>query len=241
MIPLKDTIPRIGFSFITWTLILLNAIVFLFEISIPKDSLQQLFYLFGLVPARYTYPKWALIHGLSPGNYSPFLTNMFLHAGWLHIVGNMWFLHLFGGTVEDRMGHLRFLLFYLLSGLAANFIFFIVDPHSTIPEFGASGAIAGVMGAYIVMFPRAQILTLIPILFIPFLVNLPAFFYLGLWFLIQVLSGTLSFAFHDSGGVAWWAHIGGFVTGIVLLPLFRNKKFSYRKPFPDETYHYVNR
>jgi membrane associated rhomboid family serine protease len=97
------------------------------------------------------------------------------------------------------------------------------------------------MGAYIVMFPRAQILTLISILFIPFLVNLPAFFYLGLWFLIQVLSGTLSFAFHDSGGVAWWAHIGGFVTGIVLLPLFRNKKFSYRKPFPDETYHYVNR
>jgi membrane associated rhomboid family serine protease len=219
----------------------LNAIVFIFEISIPKDSLQQLLYLFGLVPARYTYPKWALIHGLSPGNYSPFFTNMFLHAGWLHIVGNMWFLHLFGATVEDRMGHLRFLLFYLLSGLAANLIFFMVDLHSTIPEFGASGAIAGVMGAYIVMFPRAQILTLIPILFIPFLVNLPAFFYLGFWFLIQVFSGTLSFTFHDSGGVAWWAHIGGFVTGIVLLPLFTNGKFSYRKPFPDETYHYVNR
>jgi len=226
----------------TWTLILLNAIVFLFELSIPKDLLQQLFYLFGLVPARYTYPSWALIHGLSPGNYSPFLTNMFLHAGWLHIVGNMWFLHLFGGTLEDRLGHLRFLFFYLLSGLAANLIFFMVDPHSTIPEFGASGAIAGVMGAYIVMFPKAQILTLIPILFIPFLVNLPAFLYLGFWFLIQVFSGTLSVASHGTGGgVAWWAHIGGFATGMVLLPFFRNRKLSYRKPFPDETYHYVRR
>lgn len=242
MIPLKDTIPRIGFSFITWMLILLNAIVFLFEISIPKDLLQQLIYLFGLVPARYTYPEWALVHGLSPGNYSPFLTNMFLHGGWLHIIGNMWFLHFFGSTVEDRMGHLRFLFFYLLSGLAANLIFFMVDPHSTIPEFGASGAIAGVMGAYIVMFPKAQILTLIPILFIPFLVHLPAFLYLGFWFLIQVFSGTLSFASHGTGGgVAWWAHIGGFVTGMVLLPFFRNKKLSYRKPFPDEAYHYVHR
>jgi membrane associated rhomboid family serine protease len=242
MIPLKDTIPRIGFSFITWTLILLNAIVFVFEISISKDSLQQLFYLFGLVPERYTYPKWALIHGLPPGNFSPFLTNMFLHGGWLHIIGNMWFLHLFGSTVEDRMGHLRFLFFYLLSGLAANLIFFMFDLHSAIPEFGASGAIAGVMGAYIVMFPKAQILTLIPILFIPFLVNLPALFYLGVWFLIQVLSGTLSFTSHGAGGgIAWWAHIGGFVTGIVLLPFFRNRKLSYRKSFPDEIYHYVNR
>ena len=242
MIPLKDTIPRIGFSFVTWILILLNAVVFLFEISIPKDLLQQLFFLFGLVPARYTYPSWAVVHGLSPGNFSPFLTNMFLHAGWLHIVGNMWFLHLFGSTVEDRMGHVRFLFFYLLSGLAANLVFFMVDPHSTIPEFGASGAIAGVMGAYIVMFPKAQILTLIPILFIPFFVHLPAFLYLGIWFLIQIFSGTLSFASHGTGGgVAWWAHIGGFATGVALLPFFRNRKLSYRKPFADETYHYVHR
>ena len=167
---------------------------------------------------------------------------MFLHAGWLHIVGNMWFLHLFGSTVEDRMGHVRFLFFYLLSGLAANLVFFMVDPHSTIPEFGASGAIAGVMGAYIVMFPKAQILTLIPILFIPFFVHLPAFLYLGIWFLIQVFSGTLSFASHGTGGgVAWWAHIGGFATGVALLPFFRNRKLSYRKPFADETYHYVHR
>jgi membrane associated rhomboid family serine protease len=242
MIPLKDTIPRIGFSFITWTLILLNAIVFIFEISIPKDLLQQLFYLFGLVPARYSYPNWAIIHRLSPDNYLPFLTNMFLHAGWLHIIGNMWFLYLFGSSVEDRMGHLRFLIFYILSGLAANIIFYAIDIHSTIPEFGASGAIAGVMGAYIVMFPRAKILTLIPIFIFPFFVTLPAFFYLGFWFFIQLFSGTLSFTSQGTGGgVAWWAHVGGFIAGMVLLPLFRNREHCYRKPFPDETYHYIHR
>ena len=118
----------------------------------------------------------------------------------------------------------------------------MVDTHSTIPAFGASGAIAGVMGAYIVMFPKAKILTLIPILFIPFLVHLPAFVYIGLWFLIQLFSGTLSLGSPEAGGgVAWWAHIGGFTTGMVLLPFFRNKKLSYRKPFPDEAYHYVHR
>jgi membrane associated rhomboid family serine protease len=241
MIPLKDTIPRIGFPFITWTLILLNAIVFIFEISIPKNILEEIFYLLGLVPARYTFPKWALIHGLSPGDYLPFLTNMFLHGGWLHIIGNMWFLHLFGSTVEDRMGHIRFLIFYLLTGLAANIIFFVLDIHSTIPEFGASGAIAGVMGAYIVMFPQARILTLIPIFLFPFLVTLPAFLYIGFWFLIQLFSGTLSFASRETGGVAWWAHVGGFMAGIVLLPFFRKKDRSYRKSYPDETYHYLNR
>lgn len=241
MIPLKDTIPHRGFPLITWTIILLNGIIFIYEISIPKDLLQQLFYLFGLVPAKYSYPKWAIIHGLPFDHYLSFLTNMFLHAGWLHIVGNMWFLHLFGSTVEDRMGHIRFLIFYLLTGLAANIIFFMLDIHSTIPEFGASGAIAGVMGAYIVMFPKARILTLIPIFLFPLLVTLPAFLYLGFWFLIQLFSGTLSFASRETGGVAWWAHVGGFVTGMVLLPFFRRKELSYRKLFPDEAYHYINR
>jgi membrane associated rhomboid family serine protease len=240
MIPLKDTIPHTGVPLITWILILLNGIIFIYEISIPKDILEEIFYLFGLVPARYSSPQWALIHGLSPKDYFPFLTNMFLHAGWLHIIGNMWFLHLFGSSVEDRMGHIRFLIFYIFTGLAANIIFYIIDSHSMIPEFGASGAIAGVMGAYIVMFPRAQILTLIPIFLFPLFVNLSAFFYLGFWFFIQLFSGTLSFTSHGTGGVAWWAHVGGFITGIVLLPLFRRGEYSHRKIFPDETYHYIH-
>jgi len=241
MIPLKDTIPRIGIPWITWILILLNAIIFIFEISIPKGALEEVFYFFGLVPARYSSPKWALIHGLSPKDYFPFLSNMFLHGGWLHIIGNMWFLYIFGSSVEDRMGHVRFLILYILTGLMANILFFILDIHSMIPEFGASGAIAGVMGAYIVMFPRARILTLIPIFFFPFFFYLPAFFYLGFWFLIQFFSGTLSPSSSGTGGVAWWAHVGGFLAGMVLVPLFRNRGHSYREPFPDEAYHHISR
>jgi membrane associated rhomboid family serine protease len=167
VIPLKDTIPKIGFPLITWTLILVNGAIFIFEISLPKDVMEKFFYLFGLVPARYSHPNWAVLHGLSFDDYLSFLTNMFLHGGWLHIIGNMWFLHLFGSSVEDRLGHLRFLILYLLAGIAASATFFVLDIHSTVPELGASGAIAGVMGVYILMFPGAKILTLIPIFFFP--------------------------------------------------------------------------
>jgi len=236
MIPIKDTIPRIGSPFVTWALIAVNGIIFIFEISIPKDVLSQMFYVFGLVPARYSLPNWAYIHGLSFDDYLSFLTNMFLHGGWLHILGNMWFLYLFGSRVEDHMGHIRFLIFYLLSGIAANVIFFLVGIHSKVPEFGASGAIAGVMGAYIAMFPKARIVTLIFVLFFPFFVDLSAFFYIGFWFILQLFSGTLSFASQKTGGVAWWAHIGGFIAGIVLLPFFRKREYSHRKFYPDETY-----
>jgi len=133
----------------------------------------------------------------------------------------MWFLYLFGSRAEEQMGHGRFLIFYLIAGIAASAAYFALDIHSTIPEFGASGAIAGVMGAYVMMFPRARILTLIPILFLPFFVQMSAFFYVGYWFLLQLISGTLSFSSQSpQGGVAWWAHVGGFAAGI-LLPFFR--------------------
>ena len=238
MIPLKDTIFRQGFPVVTWVIIILNGIIFLYEISIPKDMLQQLFYLFGVVPARYSYPSWAMVHGLPFDHYLTFITAMFLHAGWLHIIGNMWFLYLFGSTVEDRLGHFRFLIFYLLAGLGAGLIYFLIDIHSQIPEFGASGAIAGVMGAYIVLFPRARILTMILIVFFPFFVELSAFFFIGYWFLLQLFAGTISFASQATqGGVAWWAHVGGFMAGIVLLPLF--KKHGPRKGYPDEAYRYL--
>jgi len=239
MIPLKDTILRQGFPVVTWVIILLNGIIFLYEISIPKDMLQQLFYLFGVVPARYSYPSWAVVQGLPFDHYLSFVTAMFLHAGWLHIIGNMWFLYVFGGTVEDRLGHVRFLFFYLLAGLGASLIYFLIDIHSRIPEFGASGAIAGVMGAYIVLFPRARIFTMILIFFFPFFVELSAFFYIGYWFLIQLFAGTISFAAQATqGGVAWWAHVGGFVAGIVLVLLFR--RHAHRKSYPDEVYRYLS-
>ena len=240
MIPLKDTIQKIGFPLTTWALILVNGAIFIFQISLPKDVMENFFYLFGLVPARYSHPKWAILHGLTFDDYLSFLTNMFLHGGWLHIIGNMWFLYLFGSSVEDRLGHIRFLIFYLLAGIAASATFFVLDIHSTVPEIGASGAIAGVMGAYILMFPGAKILTLIPVFFFPLFLELSAFFYIGFWFFLQLFSGTLSFTSQgSSGGVAWWAHVGGFITGIVLLPFFRRRQHSSRKNYPDEKYHHL--
>ncbi|VAX26920.1 FIG056164: rhomboid family serine protease [hydrothermal vent metagenome] len=237
MFPVKDTVPRRDFPYITWMIILINGMVFLFEISLPEDSLKQLFYLFGVVPARYSHPDWAVLFGLPLDDYWPFITNMFLHGGWIHIIGNMWMLYLFGDNVEDRMGHGRFLVFYLLSGIAASITYFIFDMHSTVPAIGASGAIAGVMGAYLVMFPTARVITLIPIFFLPFFIEIPAFLYLGVWFASQVFSGTFSLLAPEAGGgIAWWAHIGGFIAGMVLLPVFRKKKRSYRKYFPDEIY-----
>ncbi len=240
MFPIKDTAPRRELPIITWMLILVNGLVFLFEISIPEDLLQRVFYLFGLVPARYSHPEWAVFIGLPINDYLPFLTNMFLHGGWIHIISNMWVLYLFGDNVEDRMGHWRFLIFYLLIGLSANIIHFIFNIHSTIPTIGASGAIAGIMGAYLVMFPTARVITLIPIFFLPYFVELPAFLYFGIWFISQIIPGAFSLiASEGGGGIAWWAHIGGFIVGIILLPVFRRGQNKYRKHLPDNIYYFL--
>jgi len=241
MFPIKDTIPRTGFPATTWSLIILNGIIFLYEISIPKDILGMIIYLFGLVPARYSYPQWGSAYGIPFDDYLSFLTNIFLHGGWLHIIGNMWFLHLFGSTVEDRLGHWQFLIFYLLSGITASAVYFMFEIHSKVPAFGASGAIAGVMGAYVVMFPRSRILTLVPIFFLPLFFELSAFFYIGFWFILQLFSGTLSLSSQTTGGgIAWWGHVGGFIAGIAYLPLFWTKQRTPRKPFGDENYRYLD-
>jgi membrane associated rhomboid family serine protease len=241
MFPIRDNILNKRFPSVTWGLIILNGIIFLLEISIPEDILQGILYLLGLVPARYSSPQWAQIHGLPFDHYLSFLTNMFLHGGWVHIIGNMWFLYLFGSGVEDRLGHGRFLIFYLLAGIGASVIYYLFAIHTKVPVMGASGAIAGVMGAYLVMFPQAKILTLIMIFFYPLFVEISAFFYIGFWFLIQLFSGTLALSSQAAeGGVAWWGHVGGFIAGVVLLPFFRTKKGLPRKRYPDETYDYIN-
>jgi membrane associated rhomboid family serine protease len=160
---------------------------------------------------------------------------MFLHGGWMHVIANMWTLYLFGDAVEDRMGPVRYLIFYLLCGLAAGLTHFLTNPTSPVPCIGASGAIAGVLGAYLVLFPTARILTLIPILFFPFIVEIPAVVFLGIWFASQFFSGTLSLiSTQYYEGVAWWAHVGGFVAGIVLLPAFKKSAQEYRRYYPDE-------
>jgi len=189
MFPIRDTIPNRTFPFATWGIIILCGIVFLFETTLPQELLEELTYSFGIVPVEYTGRHH---HGLPLIDYLSFLTTLFLHGGWLHFLGNMWFLKIFGSKVEDRMGHGRFFVFYLISGILASMFYIYFSPRSSMPVIGASGAIAGVMGAYYVMFPHARILTLIPIFIFPWFVDLPAVFFLGWWFLIQLFSGTVA-------------------------------------------------
>jgi membrane associated rhomboid family serine protease len=160
---------------------------------------------------------------------------MFLHGGWLHLIGNMWVLYLFGDNVEDRMGPARYLAFYLLCGLAASLTHYAINPGSTVPTLGASGAISGVLGAYLLLFPTARVITLVPVFIIPFFFEIPAVVYLGFWFVMQLFSGTLSLAGAEPPeGVAWWAHVGGFVTGMALLPVFKKSRKQYRHYYADE-------
>jgi hypothetical protein len=163
---------------------------------------------------------------------------MFLHGGWFHVIANMWSLYLFGDNVEDRLGPVRFLLFYLLAGLAANLVHFVINHHSTMPVIGASGAIAGVMAAYLRLFPTARIITLFPIFFIPYFLEVPAYFFMGLWFVMQLLSGAASLAGAE-GGIAWWAHIGGFAVGYFLIKPLCSKRLG--GCHADEVYRYIYR
>ncbi len=218
MFPIRDTVPNRTFPFTTWTLIILCGLVFLFETTLPQDFLDNFIHHFGIVPTDYTKSK----NGIIFPDYLSFITAMFLHGGWLHFLGNVWFLKIFGSKVEDRMGHGRFLFFYLIVGVLASIFYIYFNPRSPMPVIGASGAIAGVMGAYFVLFPRARILTFIPIFIIPWFIDVPAIFFLGWWFLLQVFSGTVAQVLPSSGGgIAWWGHIGGFIAGILLVLFFK--------------------
>jgi membrane associated rhomboid family serine protease len=233
MFPIKDSIPSRSVPVATRALILINAIVFLFELGQSHESLERLAYLFGLVSARFTHPGWAESVGFPVGNYWPILTHQFLHGGWLHILANMWTLWIFGDNVEDRMGPVRFTIFYLLCGSIAGLAHVLTNPDSILPSLGASGAIAGVLGAYFLFFPTARLIVMFPIFFFPFFFEVPAVFYLAIWFFAQLFSGTLALAGPQQvGGIAWWAHIGGFVSGMLLCWLFvRGPRRSMQ---PDE-------
>lgn len=208
MIPLRDTIPSSRFPLITISIICINVVVFVVELLLGERGLETLFYNWGIVPLRFTHPR------LEP-NYLTLLSSMFLHGGWMHIIGNMWSLWIFGDNVEERMGRGGFLGFYFLSGLAAGVVHIVTNPASRVPTVGASGAIAGVMGAYLLLYPRAMVVTLVPIVFFCQIIELPAVFFLGLWFLSNLFSGLGTLvAQADAAGVAWWAHIGGFVVGL---------------------------
>jgi len=235
MFPVQDSVPSRTVPVVTRALILINALVFFFELALPQPTLEQLFYLFGMVPARFTHPDWAEWAGFPVDTWWPLLTHQFLHGGWLHIISNMWTLWIFGDNVEDRMGHGRFAVFYLVCGVVAGLTHMLSNPGSTVPSVGASGAIAGVLGAYLLLYPTARLVVLLPILFFPFFFEVPAVVYLGVWFISQLFSGTLALANPEQvGGIAFWAHIGGFVAGMLLCPLFVWRLRARRKFQPDE-------
>ncbi|MCP4117632.1 MAG: rhomboid family intramembrane serine protease [Desulfobacteraceae bacterium] len=237
MIPIRDTTPSRTVPVVTYAIMGVNTLVFLVQMGLAPDAANLFVYRYGLVPAKYTVPEvsaWFPLSNLvfSTGSY------MFLHGGFWHFIGNMWFLYIFGDNVEDHLGSPRFLGFYFLSGFASALLHFMINPVSTVPTVGASGAIAGVMGAYLILYPRSKILTLIPIIFIPWFVEIPAFLFLGFWFMMQFFNA----AGNGSSAIAWWAHVGGFVAGIVMVKLsprlpqsgagIKLKKMTARKGTP---------
>ncbi|MFH0995257.1 MAG: rhomboid family intramembrane serine protease [Pseudomonadota bacterium] len=216
MIPLRDTLSSKNYPVANTAIIGLNVLVYLIQMA-QGGRTEQFIYIYGLVPARYSVPHIASYFSTVQQLFSLF-SFMFLHGGFWHLLGNMWSLYIFGDNIEDRLGSLRYLLFYLLCGLTSGLSHLLLNLNSNVPTIGASGAIAGVMGAYFLLFPKSRILTLIPILFIPFFIEIPAYFFLGIWFLLQFLSAAGSYG--SAGGIAWWAHIGGFISGMILLKLF---------------------
>lgn len=219
MIPLYDTLRSRRFPIVNWLLIALNALVFLYEISLSPAAVDRLTRTWGLVPSvLVAHPEVAWV---------TIFTAMFLHGGWFHILSNMWVLYIFGDNVEDRMGAGRYLIFYLLSGVAAGLLQSLVLRTSTVPMIGASGAIAGVLGAYLVLYPRARIASLVPILFIFTIIEIPATIFLLFWFVSQLFSGWLTLGGASGSGVAWWAHVGGFLFGIAAVFIFAQRRAYY--------------
>jgi membrane associated rhomboid family serine protease len=212
MFPLRDTARTRSIPIVNWLLIGANTVIFLMEFLLQarlgSNYLQSFLTTFGMVPAKLSLGR--------PLSFLTILSSMFLHGSWFHLISNMWILFIFGDNIEDRLGSARYFAFYIISGVIAGLTEGLLLSKSTLPTVGASGAIAGVLGAYLVLFPRSRVLTLIPLFIFPWLVEIPAYVFLGIWFLSQLSSGLLSIgAMGNFGGIAWWAHIGGFLFGIV--------------------------
>jgi membrane associated rhomboid family serine protease len=218
MIPLKDINPSRSFPIVNLTIILICSALWLYEVSLEEYEFNHFIYNFGLVPVEVFSKPYQLF------------THMFLHGSWLHIIGNMWFLWVFGDNVEDRLGKFKYLLFYVLSGLGAAVIQSLVSFLTGavhVPMVGASGAISGVLGAYLYLFPHARILALVPVFFFLTLMELPAVFFIGMWVFIQIINGLITLPFASMGGVAWFAHIGGFFVGYKLVRVFYRRRLYW--------------
>lgn len=239
MIPLRDDNPTTIRPVMTVGLIALNLLVFLYQISLGPREGQQFVYQYGAIPAVIFGSRALPSELLAIPATATILTSIFLHGGLMHLVGNMLYLWIFGNNVEDAMGHVRFVLFYLVAGVAASLTHFLTNVTSVIPTIGASGAISGILGAYILLYPRAQVLVLIPLGYFTRLMYIPAGFVLGFYFILQILQGGLSLG-QGGGGVAWFAHIGGFIAGLLLVGLFKQRTVHFFNP-PHYHAHRVDR
>jgi membrane associated rhomboid family serine protease len=233
VLPLRDKNPSGITPWVTYALIAANCLVFVLELGLDEPALKAVAVRFGMVPSRVTEVLRGQVPAIA-GLVVPAFTSMFLHGGWAHLLGNMWFLFIFGDNVEGRTGHLTYLTFYLVCGVVAGATQYAINSASQVPCIGASGAIAGVLGAYIACWPHARILTLVPVFIVLTLIELPAALVLGFWFLIQFFQGTASIGIGFTHGVAYWAHVGGFVTGLLLIRLIparrRPPRTAYERP-----------
>lgn len=216
MFPLYDTIRSRKFPLINLTLIVANVLVFLYEMRMDPVALKGFIFTWGLIPASFLADPSSA--------WTNIFTSMFLHGGWFHIINNMWVLFIFGDNVEARMGSIRYLVFYLLGGTAAGLMQTYILPSSAVPMIGASGAVAGVLGAYLILFPRSRIASIVPIFFIFTLIEIPAFIFLLFWFVSQIYSGLFAVQGGGGSGIAWWAHIGGFIFGVIMVSFFAIKR-----------------
>jgi membrane associated rhomboid family serine protease len=218
MFPIRDTQKSYSTPVVTILLIVVNVLVFLYEASLDPWAQNEFIATYGLIPARF--------------HFANLVTSMFLHGGWMHLLGNMWFLWVFGDNVEDALGHGKFFVFYMLCGIAAGATHLFFSGDSRLPTVGASGAIAGVMGAYMVKFPHNRVVTLVFVFFFVTFVDVPALVMLGYWFVIQLVSGvgTIGYSHLSQGGVAWFAHVGGFVAGMILISIMgTHQRYSRRR------------
>jgi len=230
MFPLKDTVPSRSFPLVNWLLIGTNVFVFLTLAGDPFQAAPWVS-LLALVPRR------LLLHWNNPYEYLTLITSLFMHGGWAHLISNLLALYIFGDNVEDRMGSMPYLFFYLTCGVVASLVHVAFNATSAVPTVGASGAISGVLAAYLLLYPTARVITFIPLFFLPWLVEIPAVFYLGIWFVSQLSNGLLATVtgVQTLGGVAWWAHVGGFVAGLFLTPGLSLRRYAPRR-YPDEYY-----
>src|SRR5512135_1718176 len=210
MIPLRDTIRSRSFPLVNLSIIALNVLVFIYEISLSPHGLDRLIATYGLVPDRLHLTQPLLLLN-NPLPLITMFSHMFLHGGWLHIISNMWVLFIFGDNVEDRMGSIPYFIFYMICGVVSGFTQAFIAPSSNVPAIGASGAIAGVLAAYMIFFPRARVVTFVPLIILPWFINIPAVIFIVIWFLLQFFSGVAALEVATSGGVAYWAHVGGFI------------------------------